>query len=206
MPPEVLQHAVDRCSEFGPTLPFFTMSSERFNYTVTPNESLKMIRSALEKIDGKVAIIGSPFVGKSTLFTALLSLPGPRRSTEALRSRALTSKTTLIDTPCFPPGPTPWHALLGQACPSIESIEKLITILNYLPEEYWTQVEKLYEIPALMRPIPGNRFVHPARDLCVHVARKFGRLGKAGPNLEAAAQIIVTDCLRGKIRWWIVDE
>jgi len=57
-----------------------------------------------------------------------------------------------------------------------------------------------------MRPIQGNRFVHPARDLCVHVARKFGRLGKGGPNLEAAAQIIVEDCLKGKIHWWIVDE
>ena len=181
------------------------MSPERFNHNISAPESLNAIRSALDEIEGNVAIIGSPFVGKSTLFTALLNLPAPRRSTDSLRSRALSPKTTLVDTPSFPPDLTPLHALLGLTYPSFESIEALIAILDRLPEEYWTQVEKLYGIPVLMRPIQGNRFVHPARDLCVHVARKFGRLGKGGPNLEAAAQIIVEDCLKGKIRWWIVD-
>jgi ribosome biogenesis GTPase A len=68
-------------------------------------------------------------------------------------------------------------------------------------------LENLYQIPALMRPIEGNRFVNPAKDLCVHVARNFARLGKLGsPNMRAAAQIIMEDCLKGKIEWYIVDE
>jgi len=52
----------------------------------------------------------------------------------------------------------------------------------------------------------GNRFVDPAKDLLVHVARKFGRMGKGGPNLAAAAEIVAADVVKGKITWWIEPE
>jgi ribosome biogenesis GTPase A len=97
----------------------------------------------------------------------------------------------------------PHHALLGLREPTVETIQNLLVFLDRLPTEYYTQIEKLYEIPALVRPIEGNRFINPAKDLLVHVARKFRRMGKNGPNLESAAQIVVEDCLKGKIRWWI---
>ena len=61
----------------------------------------------------------------------------------------------------------------------------------------------LYGIPKLVRPIEGNRFVDPAKDLCVHVARKFGRMGRGGLNLESAAEVVVGDVLGGKIKWWV---
>lgn len=57
-------------------------------------------------------------------------------------------------------------------------------------------------MPKLVRPIEGNRFLDPRRDLLVHVARKFGRMGKQGLNLESAAEVVVGDVLSGKIRWW----
>ena len=85
----------------------------------------------------------------------------------------------------------------------METIQHLLRFLNILPTEYYTQVEKLYEIPALVRPIEGNRYINPAKDLLVHVARKFGLMGKNGPNLDSAAQIVCDDCLKGKIQWWI---
>ena len=56
-------------------------------------------------------------------------------------------------------------------------------------------------MPKLVRPIEGNRFLDPGRDLLVHVARKFGRMGKQGLNLESTAEVVGEDVLSGKIKW-----
>ena len=204
MSAEVLQRLVDSLVLLHPTFPLFTDSSPPFEHTTTPAESIEKIKAFVSQTEGKVTIVGPPLVGKSHLFSRLLDLSCPRKPTESLRSRELTSSTTLIDTPpltiltLFP-----MHALLGYTNPTLATIEHLIFALDEGPPECWTRLEKLYEIPALMRPIPKNRFVNPAKDLCVHVARKFGRLGKGGPNIQAAVEIITEDCLKGKIRWWV---
>lgn len=57
-------------------------------------------------------------------------------------------------------------------------------------------------MPKLVRPIEGNRFVDPGRELLVHVARKFRRMGKLGLNLESAAEVVGGDVLGGRIGWW----
>jgi len=69
-------------------------------------------------------------------------------------------------------------------------------------DKWYKQLEEVYEMPALVRPMKGNRFINPTKDLLVHVARKFGRVGRQGPNLEGAAEIVGSDCASGKIKWW----
>lgn len=61
-------------------------------------------------------------------------------------------------------------------------------------------------MPALVRPDPGNRFIDPTKDLLIHVARKFRRLGKSGPNLDGAADIVGEDFRNGKIKWWTLPS
>jgi len=85
----------------------------------------------------------------------------------------------------------------------MSTVRALLQVLSKLPPTYYEQVEHLYGMPKLVRPIEGNRFVDPAKDLCVHVARKFGRMGKGGLNLESAAEVVVGDVVCGKIRWWM---
>jgi len=110
---------------------------------------------------------------------------------------------TIIDTPALPISSDPLLPLLGLAKVTYETISDLVSLLDKLPAEYYTQLERLYGVPALVKPIEGNRFVDPAKDLIVHVARKYRRLGKNGPNLDSAAAIIGEDCLTNKIKWWI---
>jgi ribosome biogenesis GTPase A len=181
-----------------------TDSSSPFAHATTPTESIEQIKSVVTQTEGKVAIVGPPMVGKSLLFAKLLGISPSRKATESLRSRELTPTTTLIDTPPLTiTSVHPLHALLGYITPTFATIEDLVILFDESPPEYWAQLEQLYAIPALVRPIRKNRFVHPAMDLCVHVARKFGRLGKGGPNIQAAVEIITEDCLKGKLRWFL---
>jgi ribosome biogenesis GTPase A len=74
-------------------------------------------------------------------------------------------------------------------------------------DDHYSQLERQYNIPALVRPVKGNRFIDPAKDLLIFVARKFGRLGRRGPNVESAAEIVCEDVVKGKIKWWtMVDD
>jgi ribosome biogenesis GTPase A len=115
----------------------------------------------------------------------------------------LTSQVSVIDTPGLEPTLHPLLALFGLGRTNQATIGHLLPVLAALPEEYYAQLESTYSVPALIRPVEGNRFVDATRDLLVHVARKFGRMGKSGPNLESAAEIVGSDVVSGKIRWWI---
>ena len=51
--------------------------------------------------------------------------------------------------------------------------------------------------------LPNWKYIYrPAKDLLIHVARKYGGVGRDVPNLDAAADIVGQDCVNGKIRWW----
>ena len=148
-------------------------------------------------------MVGISQVGKSTITSLLKGANSRLRPTTTLKSYNITPEVTLIDTPALPISADPILPLLGLGKAGYETIAELIFVLNELPEEYYKQLESLYGVPALVRPIEGNRFIDPAKDLLVHVARKFGRLGKGGPNLDSAAEIVGGDCLKGNIQWWI---
>jgi ribosome biogenesis GTPase A len=204
LPAEKLKEIVDGYAPSYRMFPLLTDSSSPFAHATTPAESIEQIKSVVTQSEGKVAIVGAPFVGKSLLFAELLDISPSRKSTESLRSRELTPSTTLIDTPPLAiTSLDPLHALLGYTNPTFATIEDLVLLLHEGPQEYWAQLEQLYGIPALMKPIRNNRYVHPAKDLCIYVARKFGRLGKGGPNIQAAVEIITEDCLKGKLRWFL---
>lgn len=204
LPAEKLKELIDGYAPNYRMFPLITDSPSPFAHTTTPTESIDKIKSVVNETEGKVAIVGGPMVGKSLLFANLLGISPSRKATESLRSRELTSTTTLIDTPALTiTSLHPLHALLGYIPPTFATIEDLVIMLDECPPEYWAQLEQLYGIPALVRPIRKNRFVHPAKDLCVHVARKFGRLGKGGPNIQAAVDIITEDCLKGKLKWFL---
>jgi ribosome biogenesis GTPase A len=190
-------------SEDSLTLPLFLTTTSKFDHKFTPSKSLNLINSAIIKKGGTATFIGIPQVGKSTLVNLLLGQKKRLRSTTGVRSYSLTPEVTLLDTPPCPVGAYPLLPLLGLLKPSPETISELLVILDQLEPEYYTQLEKLYGMPALVRPIEGNRFIDPAKDLLVHVARKFRRMGKNGPNLQSAAEIVGDDCLKEKIVWWV---
>ena len=124
--------------------------------------------------------------------------------TAFVKTQKFTDNTTVFDTPPLSALFHPLLPLLGYSILNEETIASLLVVLNNMPSEtYYSQVEKLYQMPALVRPVEGNRFINPAKDLLVHVARKYGRVGKKGPNLNAAAEIVLDDCLRGRITWWM---
>ena len=155
---------------------------------------------------GIKTIIGIPGIGKTTVRRWLKS----RASLNSDKPSSFSNKMeyTIIDTPAAEPSDLPpsLAPLLGLGQPSTDTIRYLLEVINDMPEGYWTKLEKLYGIPALVRPIKDNRFVDPAQDLLVHVARKFNRVGKYGPNLESAVEIVVNDFLDGKILWWIKER
>jgi len=161
------------------------------------------LKSVVIKKGGTICVVGIPQVGKSTVTNLLKGTISRPRPTTVLKSYNITPEVTLIDTPAFQISPDPLLPLLGLGKATYETICNLIFLLNELPEEYYKQLERFYGVPALVRPIVGNRFIDPAKDLLVHVARKFGRLGKNGLNLESAADIVSGDCLKEKIQWWI---
>ena len=207
IPPETLQIWIDFQSNYAPTYPFFSQPS-KFPQQATPTKSFKIksfdvLKDELLKGKGEVCIVGFRGVGKSTIFNALLGKKSRLVETTSLISRPLHPQLTIIDTPAFNVAVSPFHALLGIGNPTLETITDLLLALDKLPPQYYAQLEKLYEIPALVRPIEGNRFIDPTKDLLVHVARKFKRMGKNGPSLAAAARIVGEDCLQGKIQWWI---
>jgi ribosome biogenesis GTPase A len=161
------------------------------------------LKSAIIKKGGTICVVGTPQVGKSSVTSLLKGTISRPRPTTVLKSYSITPEVTLIDTPALPISPDPLLPLLGLGKVTYETISDLIFLLNDLPEEYYTQLERVYGVPALVRPIVGNRFIDPAKDLLVHVARKFRRLGKNGLNLDSAADIVGGDCLKEKIQWWI---
>ena len=202
IPPASLQAWINQLGATNPTYPLFS-DSPVFTHSTSPSESLSAIKSVILKKSGTACLLGIPLAGKSTLFNLLRGTNARLRSTTSLQTRPLTPEVTLIDTPAFTLPVQPHHAFFGLTTPTVESIQELLVLLNRLPSEYYAQVEKQYSIPALIRPVEGNRFINPANDLLVHVARKFGRMGKKGPNLDSAAQIVCEDCLKGNIKWWI---
>jgi len=209
VPPEILHHHITTLEDKGLVFPFFSETS-RFPGPFEPAKSLKALKSHIfQEGHTLVTIIGIPRIGKSTILKSVLDWPVRTSPLQTTRAYAWNGNypCTLIDTPAAPPTDLPpsFAPLLGLAKPDKDTITLLLNAINEMPEEYWSKVEKLYGIPALLRPIEGNRFVDPAHDLLVHVARKFGRISKHGPNLEAAAQIVVQDCLDGKILWWIKE-
>ena len=155
---------------------------------------------------GIKTIIGIPGVGKTAVRRWLKSRA--RLDSDRPSSFSNRMEYTIVDTPAAEPSDLPPSVapLLGLGQPSKATIRYLLELINDMPQEYWTRLEKLYGIPALVRPIKDNRFVDPAQDLLVHVARKFNRVGKYGPNLESAMEIVVNDCLDGKILWWITEQ
>jgi ribosome biogenesis GTPase A len=193
---------IDQLSDTYPTYPIFSDSS-RFSHKTTPEKSIATLKSALLKTKGTICLIGVPQVGKSTIIHHLKGTSARLRPTTTLKSHELTPQITLIDTPALLFSPDPLLPLLGFGKATYGTISDFMFLLNELPKVYYTQLERLYGMPALVRPIEGNRFIDPAKDLLVHVARKFGRLGKNGPNLDSAAEIVCGDCLKGKIQWWV---
>jgi ribosome biogenesis GTPase A len=200
-----MQIWIDQLSDIHPTYPLLT-STSKFPHTIPPSQSLATLKSEILKRSKKACLLGIPLIGKTTLLNTLLSTKSRIRPTTSLKSHELSSKTTIIDTPGIPLDPHPLLALLGLGKPTQETILHLIHALDQLPKEYYSQLETVYGIPALIRPIEGNRFIDPAKDLLVHVARKFARMGKSGPNLEGAAEVVGGDALKGKIQWWLAPR
>jgi ribosome biogenesis GTPase A len=185
-----------------PTYPLFSGKS-KFTHETTSEQSLQNIQAKISENQTTVSFLGIPSIGKSTILNKIRGIPSRTRPTTTLTSYSLTPDTILLDTPALPPTLHPLLPLLGLGRPTQATIATLLKVLNKLPEEYYTQLESVYGIPKLSRPIEGNRFLDPGRDLLVFVARKFGRMGKLGPNLEGAAEVVGGDVLNGKIQWWI---
>ena len=202
IPPETMQAWIDQLELIYPTYPVLNETS-KFPHSISPAESLATLQAVILKKPVTACFLGLPAIGKSTLLNTLLGLKSRPRPTISVKSAALTSQCTILDTPGLPPTPHPLLPLFGLGRPSQATIGKLLPVLASLPEEYYAQLEEIYAIPALVRPIEGNRYVDAGRDLLVHVARKSGRMGKGGPNLDGAAEDVVEDVLKGKIRWWI---
>jgi ribosome biogenesis GTPase A len=203
IPPETMQAWIDQLSTVHPTYPLLTKSSN-FDHTLTPTTSLETLKSAILKTS-TACVLGIPHIGKTTLIHTLLGTKSRSTPTHDLKSHTLSS-TTLLDTPHLPLTPHPLLPLLNLGKPTQQTIQYLLTELGKLPDEYYGQLETVYGLPGLVRPIEGNRFVDPAKDLLVAVARQKGRMGRQGPNLEGAAEVVGLDCVKGKIRWWMVPS
>jgi nuclear GTP-binding protein len=198
LPPEVLLSWVLYLTPVFPAFPLITKKST-FNHSLTPSVSLNNLREFLQVAAGTACLLGVPSVGKTNLLKTLL---GHKKETTLYKPYDL-KKYKIIDTQgIVVPEISPELPSLISGETDLASITALLNVLDAMGGNNYEQVEKLYGMPALVRPMKGNRFIDPTRDLLIHVARSFGRLGKNGPNLNAAAGIVGRDCREGKIQWW----
>lgn len=200
IPPETMQAWIDQLAPIHPTFPLLTRKS-MFEHTLTPSTSLEKLKSVILEVS-TACVLGIPQIGKTSLLHTLLATKPRLTPTIDIKRHSL-DDTTLLDTPAIPATPHPLLALLNLGKPTQQTIQYLVGELNKLGDEWYAQLEKVYGLPWLVRPIEGNRYVDPAKDLLVAVARSKGRMGRQGPNLEGAAEVVAEDCIAEKIRWWM---
>lgn len=147
--------------------------------------------------------------------------------TTALREVKLDSKIKLIDSPgvVFPsssPGTEGKGKLVTPGSKKDADEQARLVLLNAIPPreindpvpavalllrrlgddaELLKRLLDVYELPSLMK---GGETRDITTDFLVQVARKRGRLGKGGvPNLNAAAQTVISDWRDGRIQGWV---
>jgi ribosome biogenesis GTPase A len=195
-----MQAWIDQLSAIHPTYPLLTQKST-FEHTLSPSTSLERLKSVVLNAS-TACLLGIPQIGKTSLLHTLLATKSRLSPTTNVKSYSL-ADTTLLDTPAIPATLHPLLPLLNLGKPTQQTVQYLVDELHKSGDEWYTQLEKVYGLPGLVRPIEGNRYVDPAKDLLVAVARSKGRMGRQGPNLEGAAEVVGSDCISGKIRWWM---
>jgi len=200
LPQDVLQLWTEYLSPIFPTFPLL-LSESSFPITLTPSLSRRILKSTIQETSKTACLLGIPSAGKTTLLNTLLDRKIRTKPTTSIRSHSL-GDTEIIDTPAYLPLPHPLHDLILNSKASVDTVNALVHTLHGMGDEHYAQLERVYGMPALVRPMEGNRYIDPTRDLLIHVARKFARVGKKGPNLEGGAEVVGSDCVEGKIHWW----
>ncbi|KAL7275559.1 nuclear GTP-binding protein nug1 [Rhizina undulata] len=170
-----------------------------------------------------VGVLGYPNVGKSSVINALTGRLGGTMSacptgaeagvTTSLREVKLDGKLNIIDSPGIVfPSSTPSkekdskaRLILLNAVPPkqindpVPAVTLLLQRLS-TQESLFAKLLEVYDLPPLVNTTSADM----TTDFLVQVARKRGRLGRGGvPNIQSAAQTVITDWRDGRIQGWV---
>lgn len=174
-----------------------------------------------------VGVLGYPNTGKSSVINAIIARCNANKrvgcqtapqagTTQTIRSVKVDNKLRVYDSPgiCFAPEKkskkVDEHSrlvLIGALPPKhigdpIPAVALLVKRLSKNPE-FKARLISYYKLPTLMSA-ESEGMVH---DFLVHVARKKGRLGKAGiPEVGSAAMEVINDWRDGRISGWTVPK
>lgn len=161
---------------------------------------LVAIRELAPRIPVKVAVVGYPNVGKSTIINYLKGrhvaptspVPGWTRGEQLVRAKTW---LTVVDTPGV--------VTSEERDPALMVVKGLVDpgrVEDPVPYAYALLRRVLAHNPAALREAYGVEA--PPEEALEAVARAMGRLMRGGrPNVEEAARIVLRDWVRGRLRY-----